>query len=79
MKTTIMLMLLAAMGAALVAVPVSAQPNHRRPAHTFQYSPAPGVFQNDTVTLGGQYLGQDPDPNVRGEILKDDSEYNGNN
>jgi hypothetical protein len=80
MKTTIKLMLLAAVGAALVAVPASAQPtNHRRPAHTFQYSPAPGVFQNDTVTLGGQYLGRDPDPNVRGEILKDDSEYNGNN
>jgi hypothetical protein len=78
MKKTINLMLLAAMGAALVAVPASAQPNHRRPAHTFQYSPAPGVFQNDTLDRGGQYLGQDPDPNVRGEILKDDSQYNGN-
>jgi hypothetical protein len=78
MKTTIKLTLLAAMGAALLAVPASAQPSHRRAAHTFQYSPAPGVFQNDTVSRGGQYLGQDPDPNVRGEILKDDSEYNGN-
>ena len=37
-----------------------------------------GVFQNDTVNQGGQYLGRDPDPNVRSEILKDDSEYNGN-
>jgi hypothetical protein len=36
------------------------------------------VFQNDTVNQGGQYLGRDPDPNVRSEILKDDSEYNGN-
>jgi len=78
MKTTIKLTLLAAMGAALLAVPASAQPSHRRAAHTFQYSPAPGVFQNDTVSRGGQYLGQDPDPNVRGEILKDNSEYNGN-
>jgi len=40
--------------------------------------PAPGVFQNDTVNQGGQYLGRDPDPNVRSQILKDDSEYNGN-
>ena len=78
MKTTIKLMLLAAVGAALMAVPASAQPSHRRAAHTIQYSPAPGVFQNDTVNQGGQYLGRDPDPNVRSEILKDDSEYNGN-
>jgi hypothetical protein len=67
MKTTIKLMLLAAVGAALMAVPASVQ-----------YSPAPGVFQNDTVNQGGQYLGRDPDPSVRSEILKDDSEYNGN-
>jgi hypothetical protein len=78
MKTTIKLMLLAAVGGALLAAPASAQPNHRRAAHTFQYSPAPGVFQNDTVNQGGQYLGRDPDPNVRSQILKDDSEYNGN-
>jgi hypothetical protein len=51
MKRTIKLMLLAAVGGALLAAPASAQPNHRRAAHTFQYSPAPGVFQNDTVNL----------------------------
>ena len=38
MKTTIELMLLAAVGGALLAAPASAQPNHRRAAHTFQYS-----------------------------------------
>jgi hypothetical protein len=78
MKTTIKRTLSAAVGAALLAAQASAQPSHRRPAHTFQYSPAPGVFQNDTVSQGGRYLGQDPDPNVRSQILKDDSEYNGN-
>jgi len=78
MKRTIKLMLLAAMGGALLAAPASAQPNHRRAPHSFQYSPAPGAFQNDTVNQGGQYLGRDPDPHVRSQILKDDSEYNGN-
>jgi hypothetical protein len=82
MKTTIKLTLLAAVGAALLAAPASAQPNHRRQQvqvqHSQQYYPAPGVFRNDTVTEDGQYLGRDPDPNVRSQILKDDSEYNGN-
>jgi hypothetical protein len=80
MKTTIKLTLLAALGATLLAAPASAQPNHRRHQvqHTQQYYAAPGVFQNDTVVEGGQYLGRDPDPNVRSQILKDDSEYNGN-
>ena len=78
MKTTIKLMLLTAVGGALLTAPASAQPHHRRAAHTFQYNPAPGVFRNDTVDQGGQYLGRDPDPNVRSQILKDDSEYNGN-
>jgi hypothetical protein len=80
MKTTIKLTLLAAVGAALLAAPASAQPNHRRQQvqHSQQYSPAPGVFRNDTVIEDGQYLGRDPDPNVRSQILKDDSEYNGN-
>ena len=26
----------------------------------------------------GQYLGRDPDPNVRSQILKSESDYNGN-
>jgi hypothetical protein len=79
MKTAIKLALLAVAGTALLAAPASAAQPHRRPtAHSLQYSPAPGVFQNDTVIEGGQYLGRDPDPNVRGQLLKDDSEYEGN-
>jgi hypothetical protein len=80
MKTTIKLVLLAAVGAGLLTAPASAQPNHRRQQvqRTLQYHPAPGVFRNDTVIQDGQYLGRDPDPNVREQILKDNSEYNGN-
>ena len=79
MKTTIKLALLAVAGTTLLAAPASAAQPHRRPAaHALHYSPAPGVFQNDTVIEGGQYLGRDPDPNVRGQLLKDDSEYEGN-
>jgi hypothetical protein len=80
MKTTLKLTLLAAIGAASLAAPASAQPNHRRQQgqHSQPYFPASGVLQNDTVIEGGQYLGRDPDPNVRSQILKDDSEYNGN-
>ena len=81
MKTTIKLTLLAALGAALLAAPASAQPNHRRQVQvqrSLQYYPAPGVFRNDTVIEDGQYLGRDPDPNVRSQLRKDDSEYNGN-
>ncbi len=79
MKTTFKLMLLAAVGAALLAVPASAQPSHKRQAQrVLQYRPAPGVFRNDTVIEDGQYLGRDPDPNVRSQILKSESDYNGN-
>lgn len=80
MNTTIKLLLVSAVGAVLLAAPASAQPNHRRQQvqHTQQSWPAPGVFRNDTVIEGGQYLGRDPDPNVRDQLLKDDSEYNGN-
>ena len=80
MKTTIKLILLGALGTALLTVPAGAQPNHRRQQvqRIQHYYPAPGVFRNDTVNLDEQYLGRDPDPNVRGQIRKDDSDYNGN-
>jgi hypothetical protein len=80
MKTIINLTLLAAVGTALLAVPASAQTTHRRhqAQQTLQYAPAPGVFQNDTVVVDGKYLGRDPDPNVRAQIRKDESQYNGN-
>jgi len=81
MKTTIKLTLLAAIGTALLAVPATAQTTQKRQAQrVLQYraGPAPGVFRNDTVIEDGQYLGRDPDPNVRSQLLKTDSDYNGN-
>jgi hypothetical protein len=81
MKTAIKLALLAALGGALLAIPASAESAQRRQvrsAPTLQYRPAQDTFQNDTVMLGGEYIGQDPDANVRGELLKNESTYNGN-
>jgi hypothetical protein len=78
MKTTIKLMLLAAFGAALVAAPVSAKAGHWQASHSFHFNSTPGVFLNNTVIDDGQYLGRDPDPNVRSELRRDDGAYNGN-
>jgi hypothetical protein len=79
MKTTIKLALLAAAGTALLATPTSARPHHLQQAQrAYQHSLAPGVLEDDTVIEAGQYLGRDPDPNVRFELRRDDSAYNGN-
>ena len=77
MKTTIKLALLAVAGTALLATPASAR-YHSQTQRAHQHSPALGVFQDDTVIDAGQYLGRDPDPNVRFELRRDDSAYNGN-
>ena len=74
MKTSIKLALLAALGAALLSLPASAESRQlRRPMQpTMQYQPAQGTFLNDTITLGDESAGRDPDLNVRGELVKND-------
>jgi hypothetical protein len=65
---------LAAVGAALLALPASAESRQfRRQVHTaVQYQPAQGTFLNDTVTLGNEYAGRDADTSDRGELIKND-------
>ena len=75
MKTTIKVALLAATGMALLATPASAR---YYPQRTHHHGPALGVFRDDTVIEAGTYLGRDPDPNVRFELRRDDTAYNGN-
>jgi hypothetical protein len=74
MKTSIKLALLAAVGAALLALPASAESRQfRRQVQTvLQYQPAQGTFLNDTVTLGNEYVGRDADMSDRGELIKND-------
>jgi hypothetical protein len=76
MKTTIRLALLAALGAALLAIPASAesrqQQQRRQIPPTLQYQPAQNTFLNDTVTLGDEYMVRDPNAGVRGALLKND-------
>jgi hypothetical protein len=78
MKTTIKLMIVAAFGAALLATPVSAKTGQWHASNPLQHNPTSGMFLNNTVIDDGQYLGRDPDPNVRSELRRDDSAYNGN-
>ena len=57
----------------LLASPALAQPNRHLPAH----SANPAVGTSDVVTVGGKYIGRDPDANVRAELRRDASEYLG--
>ncbi len=73
----------------LAAGPASARTRHHaapRVEATQPYEPVVGSpyaanFANDpyVVTDGGRYLGRDPDIQIRSQLLKDESEYNGNN
>jgi hypothetical protein len=72
-KTTV----LAAVGAAMFAsAPAFAQKAKR----VAPPAPATGYHYSDPtiVTENGTYLGRDPDIQVRSQLLKDDSTYNGN-
>ena len=69
----------------LAAAPASAQQTkHRatRAANPSAMYPAPpetiGSADPYVVNEGGQYLGRDPDANIRGLLLKDDVSSNGN-
>ena len=69
---------------ALAASPVFAAPRHisHRDAAAMNsadqaYAAYPG-YGSDTVFDNGQYLGRDPDPNVRLELMRDQSVTGGN-
>ena len=89
MTKTLKIALLASAAAAVIAAgPASARTRHHtasRVEATQTYSPMSesGVTQyygNDpyVVTDGAHYLGRDPDIQIRSQILKDDTSYNGN-
>jgi hypothetical protein len=65
-------LLLIASAAALLAAPVFAQTQRpaQAPGHATQQK-APAVKGPNDVWCGGVYLGSDPDPNIRLQILKD--------
>ena len=91
MTKTIKTILLATAATAVIAAgPASARTRQHvtpRVEATQPYSPMSeaGVttqyYGNDpyVVTDGARYLGRDPDIQIRSQILKDDSTYNGNN
>jgi hypothetical protein len=57
----------------LTEPPAIAQPARHIPVHPAGRAVAtPGA-----VFFGGRYIGQDPDPNIRFELLRDAAEYLG--
>jgi hypothetical protein len=82
------LVLATAAAAVLAAGPASARTRHHATprAEATQVVPPPGLgtgpyYANDpyVVTDGSNYLGRDPDLQIRSEMLKDDVSHNGNN
>jgi hypothetical protein len=57
----------------LLASPAFAQPGRPASAH-----PVSAATTSDVVTVDGQYIGRDPDPNVRNELRRDYGYYLGN-
>jgi hypothetical protein len=62
----------AIMAVMLVASPAFAQPSRHAAARQASATTASGV-----VTVDGQYIGKDPDPNVRNELRRDYGYYLG--
>jgi len=89
MTKIIKTVLLATAATAVIAAgPASARTRHAAPRAeaTQPYDPfvvASGggysIHDPYVVTDGARYLGRDPDIQIRSQILKDDSNYNGNN
>jgi hypothetical protein len=75
MRTTLKLALLVALGTPWLAAPALAKASQRYAAQTFQNGQ---LWDNDSVVESGVYLGRDPDPNIRFELRRDASAYNGN-
>jgi hypothetical protein len=95
MRPTIRFAMLVASGAALFAMPAAAQPTQSTPSTNTTQSakpanpPVPRFLQlnpslntkiPNTVHEGGhKYLGRDPDPVVRSQIMRDEMIHKGNN
>lgn len=88
MTKIIKTMLLATAATAVIAAgPASARTRHTMPRVEATQPSEPlagsqvGYSINDpyVVTDGAHYLGRDPDLQIRSQILKDQSTYNGNN
>ena len=86
MTSTIKTVLLASAAVAVFATgPASAQTVRRhllpRPAETQSYVYAPGGYAVTkdpyVVTNGAQYVGRDPDLQIRAQLLKDESMHDG--
>jgi hypothetical protein len=58
----------------LVALPAFAQPSRHAVSRAINHA----AVASDVVSVGGQYIGQDPDANVRNELRRDFSYYLGN-
>jgi hypothetical protein len=58
----------------LIASPAFAQPS----LHAVSRSTNHAAVASDVVSVGGEYIGQDPDANVRNELRRDFSYYLGN-
>jgi hypothetical protein len=46
--------------------------------HALSHPTRLGAFVSDAVIIGGRYIGQDPDPNIRTELRRDYGYYLGN-
>ena len=82
MQSIFKITLLAATGAALVAaVPASAKTLRHYSRAPLTYRADPPVFNPADPTIvieNGHYIGRDPDPQIRSELLKNQGDYQGN-
>jgi hypothetical protein len=87
MKSLSGALIVSAIGLALVASPAEAAKKKKHPSHTgapaYVVTPGgtAGTFQGGVLVgplyNGQDYLGDDPDPNIRAYLMKDKSRYGG--
>lgn len=83
MQSNVKLTLLAAVGAAIFAAgPAAAQQTSRhsgRAITIYRTDPmATNAADLTVVTVDGNYIGRDPDPQIRSELLKNQADHEGN-
>jgi hypothetical protein len=90
MKLAQLAAVLAASAAMLMSNGASAQSNHRNSSYNYDNSRhsnginhgnrqgSAAIRPANVVTVGGQYIGQDPDPHVRAVLQRDYSGHLGN-
>jgi len=66
--------------AVLVAAPAEAAKTRKRHPHVAEYVPPSGYPRGpNSVWFGNDYLGADPDPRIRAELLRDLGAHFGGN